>query len=363
MSRSADTSPNAAGDTVLVVGGAGFVGSALARRLLADGAARVVVVDNLLSSEADNLPEDPRIELRVASIADPAVAAGLEDEFDLAFHLATYHGNESSIAEPLADHEHSLLTTLVLFERLKALPRLRRVVYASTGCALAAKVAGPAEPVREDGPVPLDFDSPYQVSKVAGEMYCLLYGRLHGLPVTRARFQNVYGPGEVLGAGRWRGTPATVWRNVAPSFVYRALKGMPLPLHGEGLASRDFIHVEDIAEGLLRCALTPGVAGDVFNLASGHEITIRALAERINELTGNEAGIEWIPARTWDRSINRFGDPVKARERLGFEARVGFEAGLAGMVDWARANLPRIDSCVSRHAGRMSLPVALGRAA
>ena len=99
--------------------------------------------------------------------------------------------------------------------------------------------------------MPLDLDSPYQISKVVGEFYSVYYHRQHGLPTVRARFQNVYGPGEMLGAGRWRGTPATVWRNVTPTFVYRALKGLPLQLDNGGVASRDFVYVEDIARGLL----------------------------------------------------------------------------------------------------------------
>ena len=342
-----------AGARVLVVGGAGFVGSALVRRLLADGAGSVVVVDNLLSSEADNLPSDDRIDLRVASITEPRTLAQLDDSFDYAFHLATFHGNESSIARPLDDHEHTLLSTLTLFERLRSLRRLQRVVYVSTGCALAAKVAGPAEPVREDGPVPLDFDSPYQISKVVGEMYSLYYEHRYGLPVARARFQNVYGPGEVLGAGSWRGTPATVWRNVVPTFVYRALSGEPLVLHGGGRASRDFIHVHDVVDGLVRCATAPGAAGDVFNLASGDEVTILRLAELVNELTGNPAGIATIPARDWDRSINRVGSTEKAKERLGFEAQIRLEEGLAATIEWTRANLERIERCIAKHAPLM----------
>ena len=345
------------GTRALVVGGAGFVGSALVRRLLADGAGRVVVVDNLLSSEADNLPRDARIDLRVASITDPGTLSALEDEHDHVFHLATYHGNESSIADPLADHANNLFTTLALFERLKGFRRLRRVVYASTGCALAAKGDGVAEAVVEDGPIPLDFDSPYQISKVAGEMYAVYYGRQHGLPVVRARFQNVYGPGEVLGAGRWRGTPATIWRNVTPSFVYRALKGRALPVHGDGSSTRDFIYVDDIVEGLVRAATIDGVEGEVFNLASGAEVTILEWAETINKLTGNHAGIERMPGRAWDRSLHRFGSPAKTRARLGFVAGVQPDEGLARTVEWTRANLPRIEHCMVRH--RAHCPVEL----
>jgi UDP-glucose 4-epimerase len=334
---------------LLVVGGAGFVGSNLVRRCLREGCRSVAVVDNLLSSEPDNLPDDARVELRVGSIANDEVLAGLSDELDYVFHLATYHGNQSSIANPLADHDNNLITTLKLYEHLKDFRKLKRVVYESAGCALAAKTAGPVKAVVEDGPIPLDFDSPYQISKVVGEMYSVYYHRMHDLPVVRARFQNVYGPGEVLGAGQWRGTPATIWRNVVPTFIYRALRRQTLQVHGDGKSTRDFIYVDDVVEGLLCCAWTPGIEGGVFNLASGVEVSILELAQTINELTGNPAGIEFIPARSWDRSIHRVGSTEKSRKRLGFEARVNLVDGLIDTIVWTKENLARIERCIQRH--------------
>lgn len=351
-----------AGTTVVVVGGAGFVGGNLTRELLAREAKRVLVVDNLLSAERENVPGDRRVEFVEGSIADDTLLRGLDDEFDYAFHLATYHGNQSSIADPLADHENNLITTLKLFEHLKEFSQLRKLVYAASGCTLAPHTHGEAEAVTEEGPVPLDLDSPYQISKVVGEFYAVYYHRQHGLPTVRARFQNVYGPGEILGAGRWRGTPATVWRNVTPAFVYRALKGMPLQLENEGRATRDFIYVGDIVHGLLRCA-TDGAPGDVYNLASGVETSIRELAETINRLCENNAGVELLQARGWDRSGRRFGSTEKARRELDFEARVDLEDGMTRTIDWMQANLSLIDACVRRHAGRMSLPPELVSAA
>jgi UDP-glucose 4-epimerase len=341
------------GSSNLVVGGAGFVGGNLVRELLARDAGRVLVVDNLLSAERENIPDDPRVDFVEGSIADDAVLAGLDDAFDYVFHLATYHGNQSSIANPLADHEHNLITTLKLFERIKDFGQVRKVVYAASGCTLAPHTYGEAEAVVEDGPVPLDLDSPYQISKLVGEFYSVYYHQQHQLPTVRARFQNVYGPGEILGAGRWRGTPATVWRNVTPAFVYRALKGMPLQLENEGRASRDFIYVGDIVEGLLLCA-TAGEPGDVYNLASGVETSIRELAETINRMAGNDAGVELLPARDWDRSGHRFGSTEKARRELGFGAQVPLEDGLARTIDWMREHLSLIDACVERHAPHMA---------
>lgn len=335
--------------TLLVSGGAGFVGSNLVRSALEQGARHVTIVDNLLSAERGSLPRDQRIEFIDGSIADDEVLTSLEDEFDFVFHLATFHGNQNSIARPLDDHEHNLLTTLKLFERLKEFERLRKVVYSASGCTLAPhEVYTDAEPTTEDGAAPFEFDSPYQISKVVGEFYAVYYHRQHRLPTVRARFQNVYGPGEVLGAGAWRGTPATVWRNVTPTFVYRALKGLPLVLENAGVATRDFIFVDDIVRGLFACA-SEGQPGDVYNLASGIATTIRHLAERVIELSESSSELELGDRRDWDHSVMRFGSAEKARQELGFEAHVPLDEGLSRTIEWTRNQLDFIDSCVARH--------------
>ena len=339
---------------LLVTGGAGFIGSNLVRTALARGAERLVVVDNLLSAERENLPADDRVRLIERSIADDETLAELPADFDYVFHLATYHGNQSSIANPLEDHANNLLTTLRLYEHLKGSGRLRKLVYSASGCTLAQhEIYDEAEATQEDGPVPLELDSPYQISKVVGEFYSVYYHRQEGLPTVRARFQNVYGPGEILGAGEWRGTVNTVWRNVVPTFVYRALKGLPLTVDGGGEASRDFVYVDDVVEGLLLCA-TEGAPGDVYNLAGGIETTILELAELVNELAGSDVPVEYGPRRPWDHSIKRFGSTAKARRELGFAAKVGLREGVERTVEWTRANLALIDRCVVRHADKMA---------
>jgi nucleoside-diphosphate-sugar epimerase len=338
---------------VLIVGGAGFVGSNLVRALVADGASDVLVVDNLLSAERENLADDPRVRLVEGSITDDAVLAALPDDRDYVFHLATYHGNQSSMADPLADHENNTLTTLKLYERIKVFAGIRRVVYASAGCTVAEKTFDSAEATSEDAPVSLWLDSPYQISKIVGEYYSNYYFSRFGLPIVKARFQNVYGPGEVLGAGRWRGTVNTVWRNVVPTFIYRALNGDALPVENGGVASRDFIYVDDIVRGLMACA-TAGEPGGVYNLASGVETTILELAELVNELTGNPMPVAVAPARDWDHSGKRYGDPGKAHDALGFEARMPLPEGLELTVEWTRENLDWIELCISKHADRMN---------
>jgi UDP-glucose 4-epimerase len=341
---------------ILVTGGAGFVGGNLCRRLLEDAPARLIVIDNLLSAEIDNLPEGRGVEFIHGSVTNDRILAGLPDDLDYCFHLATYHGNQSSMHDPLADHENNTLTTLKLLERLKNLRGLRKLVYASAGCTVAHKTFDEAEATRETDPVSLHLDSPYQISKIIGEFYGNYYFARHGVPFVKARFQNVYGPGEILGAGEWRGTPATVWRNVTPTFIWKALQGEALPVDNGGIATRDFIYGDDIVEGLVACA-SRGQPGEVYNLASGVETSIKNLADLINTLAGNPTPLALKPARDWDRSGKRYGDPAKARRELGFTANVALPDGLERTIEWARQNRQLIERCIARHSRFMRAPV------
>lgn len=337
---------------ILVVGGAGFVGSNLVKKLLEAPVREVVIVDNLLSAERANVPSHGAATLIEGSITDDAVLQQLTNDFDYVFHLATYHGNQSSMHDPLADHANNTLTTLKLYERIKNFDKLKRVVYSSAGCTVAEKTYDTAQATQEDAPVSLYLDSPYQISKIIGELYSNYYFQQHRLPVVKARFQNVYGPGEILGAGRWRGTPATIWRNVTPTFVYRGLKHLPLTVENEGIATRDFIYVDDIVRGLMLCA-SAGKPGDVYNLASGVETSIHELATLVNRETQNPTPIEYLPPRPWDHSGKRFGSTEKSKKELGFEPQVGLFEGLRQTIDWTRRNLSFIDACIEKHREQM----------
>ena len=346
------------GTSALVVGGAGFVGGNLVRELLARGAARVLVVDNLLSAERENVPDDPRVAFVEGSIADDAVLAQLDDEFDYVFHLATYHGNQSSIANPLADHEHNLITTLKLFERIKDFERLRKVVYAASGCTLAPHTYGEAEAVdggragaaRPRQPVP-DLQgrrASSTPSTTTGGTACRRCARASRTSTAQARSSARAG-----GEERRRRCGGTS----TPTFVYRALKGMPLELDNEGRASRDFIYVgrhrrrppalrdrrragRRLQPGERRRDVDPRTRGDG-STSSDRE------RRRPSSLR---------PARDWDRSGHRFGSTEKARRRSGFEARMPLDDGLARTIDWTHEHLDLIDACVERHAEHVAVP-------
>jgi UDP-glucose 4-epimerase len=339
---------NFLGSRVLVVGGAGFVGSNLVHQILAQNPREIIVVDNLLSSDISNIPSDSRVQFVFGSITDDQILRNLPDDLDYVFHLACYHGNQSSIANPLADHDNNTLTTLKLFERLKDIQSLKKVVYAAAACAVAEKTYDTPTATTEDQAVTLYHDSPYSISKIIGELYGNYYFERHQLPFVKARFSNVYGPREILGAGQWRGTVHTVWRNVTPTFIWRSLNGEALPLDNGGNASRDFIFVEDMARGLMACALK-GQPGEIYNLATGKETSILELATLINEFTGNQTPLDLRPARDWDRSGKRFASTEKARNILGFEANIGMKEGIKITVEWTKDNIDLIKKNIARH--------------
>ena len=143
-----------------------------------------------------------------------------------------------------------------------------------------------------------------------------------------------------------------MWRNVTPTFIWKAMHHEPLPLENEGIATRDFIYVEDVARGLAACALR-GKPGEAYNIASGAETSIRQLAELAVELTGGGGGVQMLPKRPWDNSGKRFGSTTKAERELGFRADTSLEEGLRRTVEWTRANEALIRGNIEKHAAHM----------
>ncbi len=333
----------------LIVGGAGFVGSNLCHLILEEYDPKEIwIVDNMMSSEITNVVIDPRVRIIYGSITEDSILHQLPVDLEFVFHLSCYHGNQSSIADPIADYKNNTLTSLKLFDAIKGFKKLNKVVYAAAGCAVAEKTYDDAKATPEDAPISLFHDSPYSISKIIGEMYGNFFFQSYDLPFVKARFQNVYGPREILGAGQWRGTPHTVWRNVIPTLIGKSIKGEALPLDNGGTASRDFIFLGDLIRGLVACA-EKGLPGEAYNLASGVETSIFDLAKIINTVTENKTPVNVRPAREWDRSGKRFGSTVKSRENLGFSTEVGLVDGLERTIEWTMANRMLIESTIAKH--------------
>ena len=280
---------------------------------------------------------------------DDRILSKLPKDINYVFHLSCYHGNQSSIADPIKDHDNNTLTTLKLFDWLQQCKQLKKVVYSAAGCAVAKKTYGEANPTDEDAEVSLFHDSPYSISKLIGEMYGNYFYSQYDFPFVKARFQNIYGPREILGAGQWRGTINTIWRNVTPIFIWKAIHNEELSLDAGGETSRDFIFVEDVVRGLICCALK-GNAGESYNLASGVETKIKTLAKSIIKITSSKSELILQPnRRPWDHSGNRFGSTKKSKE-LDFEAKVSLYDGLKKTIDWTIENKELIQKSIDKHS-------------
>src|SRR2546427_3404961 len=171
-----------------------------------------------------------------------------------------------------------------------------------------------------------------QVTKMLGELYTNMFQNLYDLPVVNARFFNSYGPGEVPGK----------YRNVIPNFFYWAMQERPLPITGTGEETRDFTYVGDIVNGLLACASTDEAVGEAINLATGREIRILDLANLVNEVTKNRAGIIFKERRNWDKKNRLVASIEKARRILHYEPKMDFRAGLKHVHRWFEKNWANI---------------------
>jgi UDP-glucose 4-epimerase len=311
---------------VVVTGGAGAIGSRLVSRCLDLGAEHIVAVDNLTSGHAWLLPPHPAVRFVQADVCD-LLDLEIAAANPTVFHLAAFFANQNSVDHPRDDlHTNGLgtLTTMIWAAARGA----RRFVYASAGCSIAGH--GIDAPIREDMPVSLALDTPYQITKALGEFYCNYFNPQ--IPTVRCRFFNSYGPGEVPGP----------YRNVIPNFIWRALHGEPLMITGTGDETRDFIYVDDLVSGLLAAAERPEASGEAFNLGTGIQTRIVDLAEIVIKACRSTSRIEYGPRRPWDRSIHREADISKAKTALGFQPSVGIREGIERTVDWFREHFDRI---------------------
>lgn len=332
----------------VVIGGAGFVGSWVVDEILKDSNVRVTIVDNLISSEKWNISTDPRVTFIEGSAADINVLKSIQDNVDFVYQLACFHGNQSSIVRPLDDFENGLKTTLVTLEWVKTFNPQARVIYSGAGCAVAEKTWNEPTAVEELESTSLSHDSPYSISKITGEMYCKYYSNQFGLNIVRVRFQNIYGPREILGAGIWRGTENTIWRNVIPTFIYKALNNYEIDIFAAENASRDFIYVEDVARAVVIAALA-GENGSVYNIASGEEMIIGDLLKLIMNKTESKSIVNHQSKRSWDNSGRRLGDASKIFNDLGFKPEIPLSLGLDLTINWTLNNLDSIIKSITKH--------------
>jgi len=304
----------------LVTGGAGFIGSNVAALLAAEGY-DVVVLDNLRTGHEQNLAALPAARLVRGDVRDARLVSELAEGAEVVFHLAASVGNTRSIEDPFEDSEVNVLGTLRVLEAARR-AGVRKVVYSSS-----AAIFGELKRLPIDEAHPCEPDTPYGVSKLAGEKHCLAYAKLYEVEAVCLRYFNVYGVNQRYDA----------YGNVIPIFAHRMLRGEPLTVYGDGGQTRDFVNVSDVARANLLAARAAGVSG-AFNVASGEAVTVNRLVELMRGASGVEPEVVHDPPRRGDVR-DSLADISAARSALGYEPRVGLADGLADYMAWAKSEL------------------------
>ena len=309
--------------TVVVTGGAGFIGSHIASALSASGA-RVRVLDDLSTGHRENLDEiGGDIDFIQGSVADEGVLMKALDGAELVFHEAAIPSVPRSVAEPIQTHIASVDGTFSLL--LAARDRhVRRVVYAASSSAYGDQ---PTLPKHEHmAPDPL---SPYAVAKLVGEYYCQVFTRVYGLETVSLRYFNVFGP---------RQDPGSQYSGVVSRFI-SALLGNERPvIYGDGDQSRDFTYIENVVAANLSAASSTGAVGKVINVANGQRITLNELLAELKDLTGKQdVTAEYLEPRVGDVR-HSLADITMARELLNYESKVDLREGLKRTLDWWKSS-------------------------
>ena len=322
------------GKTILVTGGAGAIGSNLTRALGGLGAKLIIVLDDLSSAHQWNVPALPNVLFVQGSILDEVELKRVFFERpEIVFHLAALFANQNSIDHPETDLLVNGLGTVKLLQ-YSQLSGTQRFVFASSGCSIYGSNA--PLPLTEEF-MSLRLSSPYQITKMVGELYCNFFNHHYDLPVVKARFFNSYGPGEVPGQ----------YRNVIPNFIFLAMQGQPLPITGSGEETRDFTYVGDIVDGLLRAGYYQAAVGQEFNLASGEETRIIDLANLINAQVGNKAGVAYASRRKWDTKSRLLASVERAKSLIGYQPGIPFKEGLKRTINWFKENWDHITASAS----------------
>jgi len=315
---------------ILVTGGAGCIGGNLVKRLSAIGAKEVIILDNLSSSYIWNVPKAENILFVKGNILDDEILKRVfKRSPEYVFHLAAHFANQNSVDNPETDLMVNGMGTLKVLEYAH-ITGVIRFVFSSSGCGvygLESKM-----PFKEDD-ISIKLYTPYQVTKLLGELYTNYFNNLFNLPIVNARFFNVFGPGEVPGK----------YRNVIPNFMYWSIQGKALPITGDGSETRDWTYVDDIVHGILAMGVKKKAIGEAINLGSGKETKVIDMANIINELSGNTSGIKYVERRNWDVKKRLLSSIDKARNILDYEPKTSFEEGLETVYKWFVDNFENIN--------------------
>jgi len=305
--------------TVVVTGGAGFIGSHIASALSTSGA-RVRVLDDLSTGHRENIEEiGGDIDFIEGSVANENVLKKALDGAELVFHEAAIPSVPRSVAEPTQTHIASVDGTFSLLLAARD-NKVRRVVYAASSSAYGDQPTLPK--IEQMAPDPL---SPYAVAKLVGEYYCQVFTRVYGLETVSLRYFNVFGP---------RQDPGSQYSGVVSRFISCLLGNERPVIYGDGEQSRDFTYIENVVAANLSAASSAGAIGKVINVANGARITLNELLTELKELTGKQdVTAEYLEPRVGDVR-HSLADITMARELLNYESKVDLREGLQRTLDW-----------------------------
>lgn len=300
---------------VLITGGAGFIGSHLADRLLVAGH-RVRVLDNLSTGKRENLPRSDALEFVQGDVRDRAAVDSAARDTDAIVHLAAVASVQASIDDPIGTHATNFDGTLHLLEAARRMC-VRRFLYASSAAVYGDNDSLPL--AEQASPKPL---SPYAADKLSGEHYLSFYFGKYGLPATAFRFFNIFGP---------RQDPSSPYSGVISIFVERCQRGEPVTIFGDGRQTRDFVYVGDLVQLLERALLEPAVAGQVINVGRGRQSTLLELLAMLEQLTGSKIVRRNAPARLGD-IVHSCADTTRLRHLLGVVPETDLATGLGSIL-------------------------------
>lgn len=304
----------------LVTGGAGFIGSHIVRRLLADNH-EVRVLDNFSTGHRRNLAEvEQRIEIVEGDICDPEAARRATRGATAVFHLAARASVPRSVEFPFEANEVNVTGTLGMLLAARD-AGARRFIYSASSAAYGETPTLPK--IESMSPQPV---SPYAVSKLAGEYYCSCFARVYGMETISLRYFNVFGP---------RQDPNSQYAAAIPAFVTRMIRGQRPIIFGDGEQSRDFCYIDNVVSANLLSLSAEKLAGQTVNVACGQRVTLNRIIELINELLGADIQPDYQPPRAGDVK-HSLADVAAARDVIGYQPLVLFEEGLRRSIDWYR---------------------------
>lgn len=304
--------------TVLVTGGAGFIGSNLADRLIREGA-RVRILDNFSTGFRENLEEiTGNFDLVEGDVADASVVASAVKGVETIFHEAALPSVPRSVEDPVSTHQACVEGTFNLLLAAKD-AGVRRFVYAASSSAYGDQ---PTLPKTETmAPAPM---SPYAVAKLTGEYYASAFHRVYGLETVSLRYFNVFGP---------RQNPSSPYSGVISRFIDALMTDTRPVIYGDGEQSRDFTFIDNVVDANLRAASSASAPGFVMNAANGERVSLNSLLSTLKKITGKEIEAEYLEPRTGDVKHSQ-ADNSLAVQTLGYENLVGLEEGLRKTLAW-----------------------------